>query len=98
MRRTLSRFVMILGIVLVQGGKVLAGLAALALAVLGVVKIVEGHAVGVLAIFPGAPAIAGIVNVAISLPGGVLMTYADWLLRGEREELEQAFADERREA
>jgi hypothetical protein len=73
MRRGIATALVYVGFVMVEGGKGLAWLAALACGPIGVIGTIKGNASWLLLIFPGAPAIAGVINVAISAPGGLLL-------------------------
>lgn len=74
MRRAISAACIGIGGLLVQGGKVLAWLTALALTLVGIIQLVQGNiAQGLLALFPGVPLIAGFVNILISLPGAAIL-------------------------
>lgn len=70
------------GILLVEGGKALAWLAGTACVVIGVIGVIRGNLAYLLLAFPGAPAVAGLVNAVISLPGALLVMLGA-RLRGE---------------
>jgi hypothetical protein len=72
-RYLVGRVLILLGLFLVQAGKVLAGTAAIACPILAIVLTIKGHPQALALIFPGAPFIAGTINFAISGPGWLLM-------------------------
>lgn len=74
MRRAIAAFLVVAGVLMVQGGKFLAALGALALSVVGVYSIVRGHiAGGIFVLFPCVPILAAGINIVVSVPGAVIL-------------------------
>lgn len=82
MGRGIATGCLYLGILMVEGGKVVAALAAAACLPVGIIGAANGNAEWLALIFPGAPAVAGVLNVGISWPGAVLVKLGA-ALRGE---------------
>jgi hypothetical protein len=83
LRRGFSTLLIGVGWLMVQGGKVLAGLTALLAVYIGIRSIVQHEAPAKAAwIFPGAPLAAGVVNVLVSGPGALWMAWGVRLREG----------------
>jgi hypothetical protein len=79
MRRSLARVLMGYGLLLIWAGRVIAGLAAVLCIVVGVANLIAGESpTNAALIFPGAPLVAGALNLLISGQGAL------WFKWGER--------------